>query len=98
MDILNGIDGIETHVPEAGFYVFPKITNLLKNTKFASVEEFRKSVLNDTGISFCGRHHFGRPLDNESDYYIRLAFSGINKDDLEEGMTLFKEWIHNNTK
>jgi len=98
VDILNGIDGIETHVPEAGFYVFPKITNLLKNTKFASVEEFRKSVLNDTGISFCGRHHFGRPLDNESDYYIRLAFSGINKDDLEEGMTLFKEWIHNNTK
>ena len=98
VDILNGIDGIETHVPEAGFYVFPKITNLLKNTKFASVEEFRKSVLNDTGISFCGRHHFGRPLDNESDYYIRLAFSGINKDDLEEGMALFKEWIHNNTK
>jgi len=98
VDILNGIDGIETHVPEAGFYVFPKITNLLKNTKFASVEEFRKSVLNDTGISFCGRHHFGRPLDNESDYYIRLAFSGINKDDLEEGMTLFKEWINNNTK
>ncbi len=98
VDILNGIDGIETHVPEAGFYVFPKITNLLKNTKFASVEEFRKSVLNDTGISFCGRHHFGRPLDNESDYYIRLAFSGINKDDLEEGMALFKEWINNNTK
>ena len=98
VNILNEIDGIEAHVPEAGFYVFPKITNLLKNTGFTDVEEFRKTILNETGVSFCGRHHFGRPLDNESDYYIRLAFSGINKDDLEEGMNLFREWINNKTK
>ena len=98
VNILNKIEGIEAHSPEAGFYVFPKITSLLKNTGFTDVEEFRKSVLNSTGVSFCGRHHFGRPLDNESDYYIRLAFSGINKEDLEEGMNLFKEWINNNTK
>ena len=98
VNILNKIEGIEAHSPEAGFYVFPKITSLLKNTGFTDVEEFRKSVLNSTGVSFCGRHHFGRPLDNESDYYIRLAFSGINKEDLEEGMNLFKEWINNHTK
>ncbi len=96
--ILNEIDGIEAHMPEAGFYVFPKITKLLKNTGFNNVEKFRKAVLNETGVSFCGRHHFGRPLDGENDYYIRLAFSGINKDDLEEGMGLFREWINNNTK
>ena len=95
--ILNEIDGIEAHSPEAGFYVFPKITKLLKNTGYDDVEEFRKAVLNETGVSFCGRHHFGRPLNDEKDYYIRLAFSGINIDDLEEGMELFKEWI-NNTK
>ena len=94
---MNEIDGIEAHSPEAGFYVFPKITELLKKTGYDDVEEFRKAVLNETGVSFCGRHHFGRPLNNEKDYYIRLAFSGINIDDLEEGMDLFKEWI-NNTK
>jgi len=97
VEILNKIDGIEAHLPEAGFYVFPKITKLLKNTRFDDVEDFRKAVLNETGVSFCGRHHFGRPLNDENDYYIRLAFSGINIDDLEEGMHLFKEWI-NNTK
>ncbi len=96
--ILNEIEGIDAHVPEAGFYVFPKITKLLKNTGFDSVEEFRKIVLNETGVSFCGRHHFGRPLQNEDDYYIRLAFSGIDKEDLVEGMNLFKEWIGKNTK
>ena len=96
--ILNEIEGIDAHVPQAGFYVFPKITKLLKNTGFDSVEEFRRIVLNETGVSFCGRHHFGRPLENEDDYYIRLAFSGIDKEDLVEGMDLFKEWIGRNTK
>jgi len=96
--ILNEINGIEAHMPEAGFYVFPKITELLKNTGFNDVEDFRKAVLNETGVSFCGRHHFGRPLNDEDDYYIRLAFSGIDIEDLEEGMHLFKEWINNNSK
>jgi len=98
VNILNEINGIEAHVPEAGFYVFPKITELLKMTGFDNVEKFRKVVLKETGVSFCGRHHFGRPLENETDYYIRLAFSGITKNDLDEGMNLFKKWIESNTK
>ena len=93
VDILNSIDGIEAHKPEAGFYVFPKITDLMAQIGFNDPEEFRKTVLEETGVSFCGRHHFGRPLDNESDYYIRLAFSGINKEDLQEGMDKLKAWI-----
>lgn len=93
VDILNSIDGIEAHKPEAGFYVFPKITELMAQIGFNDPEEFRKTVLEETGVSFCGRHHFGRPLDNEPDYYIRLAFSGINKEDLQEGMDKLKTWI-----
>ena len=93
VDILNSIDGIEAHKPEAGFYVFPKITDLMAQIGFNDPEEFRKTVFEETGVSFCGRHHFGRPLDNEPDYYIRLAFSGINKEDLQEGMDKLKAWI-----
>ena len=93
VDILNSIDGIEAHKPEAGFYVFPKITDLMAQIGFNDPEEFSKTVLEETGVSFCGRHHFGRPLDNEPDYYIRLAFSGINKEDLQEGMDKLKAWI-----
>ena len=93
VDILNSIDGIEAHKPEAGFYVFPKITDLMAQIGFNDPEEFRKTVLEETGVSFCGRHHFGRTLDNEPDFYIRLAFSGINKEDLQEGMDKLKAWI-----
>ena len=93
VETMNSIEGVEAHSPEAGFYVFPKITSLMKRIGFKDVEEFRKAVLRDTGVSFCGRHHFGRPLENESESYIRLAFSGISKEDLKEGMNLFKNWI-----
>ena len=58
VEILTGIDGVEAHMPEAGFYVFPKITSLLQRLGFNDVEEFRKKVLKETGVSFCGRHHF----------------------------------------
>ena len=98
VEILNSIDGIEAHMPEAGFYVFPKVTELMGEIGFNDPEEFRKSVLNETGVSFCGRHHFGRPLEHETDFYIRLAFSGISKDDLQEGMAEFKSWIESRRK
>jgi len=98
VEILNSIDGVEAHLPEAGFYVFPKITELMNQIGFNDPEEFRKSVLNETGVSFCGRHHFGRPLESETDFYIRLAFSGISKDDLQEGMAKFKGWIESRRK
>jgi aspartate/methionine/tyrosine aminotransferase len=98
VEILNGIDGVEAHMPEAGFYVFPKITSLLQRLGFNDVEEFRKKVLKETGVSFCGRHHFGRPLENETDSYIRLAFSGISKNDLQEGMANLKNWIDTKSK
>ena len=98
VEILNGIDGVEAHMPEAGFYVFPKITSLLQRLGFNDVEEFRKKVLKETGVSFCGRHHFGRPLENETDSYIRLAFSGISKNDLQEGMANLKNWIDTRSK
>ena len=98
VEILNSISGVEAHMPEAGFYVFPKITGLLQRLEFNDVEEFRKVVLKETGVSFCGRHHFGRPLESETDSYIRLAFSGIGKDDLQEGMNLFRNWIDSNSK
>ena len=91
--ILNGIDGIKAHMPEAGFYVFPNITSLLERMGFKDVEEFRKVALKETGVSFCGRHHFGRPLEDETEFYIRMAFSGIGQDDLQEGMDLFRNWI-----
>ena len=56
----------------------------------ATYDAFRKTVLQATGVSFCTRRHFGRPIPGEKELYIRLAYSGINTVDIEEGLAKFK--------
>lgn len=92
VDILNAIDGVSCFRPNATFYLFPNVTGLMQRKGFEDYETFRKTVLHETGVSFCTRLHFGRPLPNEEIFYIRLAYSGINTDQIEEGLGKFKEW------
>lgn len=61
-------------------------------------ETFRKSVLTETGVSFCTRLHFGRAMDGEMDYYIRLAYSGLDTDQIKEGLGKFKAWAEYSRK
>lgn len=89
---LNAINGITTFTPNATFYLFPNVTELMSHKGMDDYEEFRRAVLHATGVSFTSRIHFGRPLDGESDRYIRFAYSGIDVPDIEEGLGLFKEW------
>ena len=54
---------------------------------------FRRAVLRETGVAFCSRLHFGRPLVSEKDFYLRLAYSGIDISDIKEGLGKFKAYI-----
>ncbi len=58
----------------------------MKRKGLDNVEEFRKLCLKETGVSFCTRRHFGRPLPGETEQYIRFAYSGIDVADIREGM------------
>ena len=49
-------------------------------------------TLQQTGVSFCSRSHFGRPLPGEDRVYIRFAFSGINVDRIREGLAKLKAY------
>ena len=33
------------------------------------------------------------PIKNETDYYIRFAYSGINENDINEGMAKLKKYF-----
>jgi len=44
-------------------------------------------------VSFCTRLHFGRPLEGEDNYYIRMAYSGINLPEIKEGLGKLKAFI-----
>lgn len=93
VDILNSIEGIHCFRPNATFYLFPNVTGAMQRKGLNDYDEFRRSVLNATGVSFCTRLHFGRPLAGEKNAYIRLAYSGIDKSEIEEGLSKFKAFI-----
>lgn len=94
VQILNSIRGVNCFNPNATFYLFPNVTALMKNKGFSDYELFRKDILHNTGVSFCTRIHFGRPLPGEKNYYIRIAYSGINLNELTEGLNKFKNYIN----
>jgi aspartate/methionine/tyrosine aminotransferase len=93
VDILNSIEGIHCFRPNATFYLFPNVTGAMQRKGLNDYDEFRRSVLTATGVSFCTRLHFGRPLAGEKNAYIRLAYSGIDKSEIEEGLSKFKAFI-----
>ncbi|MHC4474753.1 MAG: pyridoxal phosphate-dependent aminotransferase [Planctomycetota bacterium] len=93
VSMLNSIDGIRCFKPNATFYLFPNVTGVMKRKGFDDYPQFRAAALQETGVSFCTRLHFGRPLPGESQLYIRFAYSGIDVEDIEEGLTKFKNWL-----
>ena len=93
VDLLNDIEGIRCFRPNATFYLYPNVTGAMKKKGLMDYDDFRQTVLHETGVSFCTRLHFGRPLEGEDNYYIRLAYSGIDTPQIEEGLKKFKSFI-----
>jgi aspartate/methionine/tyrosine aminotransferase len=93
VDILNSIEGIHCFRPNATFYLFPNVTGAMQKKGLTDYDEFRRRVLQETGVSFCTRLHFGRPLPGEKNFYIRLAYSGIDVAEIKEGLKKFKTFI-----
>jgi aspartate/methionine/tyrosine aminotransferase len=93
VDILNAIDGVRCFRPEATFYLFPNVTQAMKHKGINNYDQFRRSVLEATGVSVCTRLHFGRALKGETEYYVRLAYSGIDISEIEEGLNKLKVYL-----
>jgi aspartate/methionine/tyrosine aminotransferase len=95
VDILNTVKGIKCYRPNATFYLFPNITEAMKKKGFRGYDDMRKALLHETGVSVCTRLHFGRALEGEKDFYIRLAYSGIDTPEIEEGLGKLKDFFEN---
>ena len=91
--LLRQMPGVKVHTPEAGFYLFPDVTEAMANKGITDLADFAQQALHATGVSFCTRRHFGRPQEGETEQYIRLAFSGIDDGDISDGLKLMGEWI-----
>jgi aspartate/methionine/tyrosine aminotransferase len=87
------IPGFVVAKPESTFYLFPNVTEAMASTGFDEVADFADAALRATGVSFCTRRHFGRPLPGEAQHYVRFAYSGISVEDIGQGLGLLREWI-----
>jgi len=96
--MLKKMKGVKIFKPNSTFYLFPDVTDAMRNLGFTEVEDFRKYILHTTGVSFCTRKHFGTPMDGEHREYIRLAYSGIDLPDIKEGLAKMKEALENPAK
>ena len=90
---LNAIDGIDILTPRTTFYLFPNVTKIMKRKGLLNIEDLQNNALTKANVSFCTREHFGRAQNDEVDYYIRLAYSGISIEDIEEGLIALKNYF-----
>jgi aspartate/methionine/tyrosine aminotransferase len=95
VDLLNSVQGVRCQRPNATFYLFPNVTDAMRRKGFTDYEVFRRALLHETGVSVCSRIHFGRPLPGETEFYIRLAYSGIHLSAIREGLGKFKAFLQN---
>jgi aspartate/methionine/tyrosine aminotransferase len=93
IELLNQSSGVRCYTPNATFYLFPNVTEAMTHKGFADIEDFRRAVLHNTGVSVCSRLHFGRPRAGETEQYVRLAYSGIDTDQIVEGLTRLKAFL-----
>mgnify|MGYP001818897481 FL=1 len=91
--LLNDIEGVKCFSPDATFYLWPNVTEAMAIKGMNEYDEFRQAALHATGVSFCTRLHFGRPVPGETQKYIRFAYSGIDVPDIGEGLAGLKAWI-----
>jgi aspartate/methionine/tyrosine aminotransferase len=90
---LHRITGFVIAKPDSTFYLFPNVTDAMEALGFTDVAEFADAALRATGVSFCTRRHFGRPLPGETEQYVRFAYSGISVEDIQLGIGKLREWI-----
>ena len=93
VDLLNEIEGVSCIRPNATFYLWADVTVAMQNRGFDDYQRFIEDVLQQTGVSMCARSHFGTPLPGETNRYVRLAYSGIGLESIEEGLAKFKAYL-----
>ncbi|MBL8159551.1 aminotransferase class I/II-fold pyridoxal phosphate-dependent enzyme [Candidatus Saccharibacteria bacterium] len=90
---LNAIDGISVAAPSSSFFLFPNVTKIMERKGITDVNLLMDLALKQAGVSFCTHKHFGRPRPEDTQSYIRIAYSGIDVEDIHFGMERLKEYF-----
>jgi aspartate/methionine/tyrosine aminotransferase len=89
---LRDVPGVTCCRPRGTFYLYPDVTEAMR-ARNADYERFRRRALEEAGVSFCTRLHFGRPMSGEKRAYIRLACAGLDEPAIRDGIARFREFV-----
>eukprot|EP01087_Luapelamoeba_hula_P012989 TRINITY_DN367_c0_g1_i1.p1 TRINITY_DN367_c0_g1~~TRINITY_DN367_c0_g1_i1.p1 ORF type:complete len:404 (+),score=65.30 TRINITY_DN367_c0_g1_i1:113-1324(+) len=93
VQLINAVPGFHCHSPQAAFYLFVNVTGAMQKLGITQLEQFRRHVLENTGVAFCTREHFGAALPTDTQQYVRFAYSGIDLADIIECGTVLKDFF-----
>jgi aspartate/methionine/tyrosine aminotransferase len=89
---LRAIDGVVVPETAATFYLFVDVTDVYDRLQYQDPQRFRIETMQQTGVSFCSRTHFGRQLPGEERAWVRFAYSGIDVGPAAAGLATLKEF------
>lgn len=93
VEAMRKVPGFKCHSPPAAFYLFVNVTEAMEKLGLTNYEEFRRNILDATGVAFCTREHFGASLPGETQKYVRFAYSGIGLNDIQEACEQLKNFM-----
>lgn len=94
--LLNDVPGVSCRVPGGAFYVWPNVTEACRLIGAKDSEEFRKRLLNESGVALLADIHFGARVPGEGQH-VRFSYAA-SKEAIEKGVARMAEFIRKNTR
>jgi aspartate/methionine/tyrosine aminotransferase len=94
--LLNGVPGVSCKTPGGAFYAWPNVTEACRMIGAADSEEFRKRLLNESGVAVLADIHFGARVPGEGQH-VRFSYAASNEA-IRRGVARMAEFIRSNSR
>ena len=93
VEMLNAIPGVTCYSPEATFYLFPDVTGAMERVGAATTTTSVSPPSSRPGARSAPASISAAQLPGESRRYVRIAYSGIDVEQIREGLGLLRRWV-----
>lgn len=94
VDGLNQIPGIRCQSPKGAFYVYPNVTQVVKDLGLTTSKELQQKLLLEGNVAVLPHTAFGTRNEGETEEYIRLSFA-TSKENIIEGLNRIRNVVEN---
>ncbi len=94
--LLNDVPGVTCLSPGGGFYAWPNVTEACEMIGVKDSEEFRKRLLNETGVAVLADIHFGPRVPGDGQH-VRFSYAASNEN-ISAGISRMKDFIVRNKR